>query len=182
MMETARFSSSGDLTEFCRYTLMVMVKNNSDRRQAGKERNMDTIGRREKAMALHGQGYNCAQSVVLAFEDLLPLDGETLARLSASFGGGIGGMREVCGAVSGMAMVLGFLYGNSDPKDRAAKGEHSARVQALAGKFRERNGEVVCKRLLGLEPVPGKELKKRPCGEYVGDAAEFLEEYISSHS
>ena len=133
-------------------------------------------------MALHRQGYNCSQSVVLAFEDLLPLDQEPLANLSSSFGGGIGGMREVCGAVSGMAMVLGFLYGNADPADRAAKGEHNARIQELAGKFRDRNGEIVCKRLLGLEPVPGKELKKRPCGEYVGDAAEFLEEYISAHS
>ena len=133
-------------------------------------------------MALFREGYNCAQSVVLAYEDLLPLDRETLAKLSASFGGGISGMREVCGAVSGMAMVLGFLYGNSDPSDRVAKGEHYARVQELAGKFRERNGEIVCKRLLGLEPVPGRELKKRPCGEYVGDAAEFLAEYISSHS
>ncbi len=143
---------------------------------------MEESSRREKAMALHRQGYNCAQSVVLAYEDLLPLDQETLTKLSSSFGGGIGGMREVCGAVSGMAMVLGFLYGNADPVDRAAKGEHNARIQELAGKFRERNGEIVCKRLLGLEPVPGKELKKRPCGEYVGDAAEFLEEYISAHS
>ncbi len=143
---------------------------------------MEESSRREKAMALHRQGYNCAQSVVLAYEDLLPLDQETLTKLSSSFGGGIGGMREVCGAVSGMAMVLGFLYGNADPVDRAAKGEHNARIQELAGKFRERNGEIVCKRLLGLEPVPGKELKKRPCGEYVGDAAEVLEEYISAHS
>lgn len=143
---------------------------------------MESETRREKAMALHRQGYNCAQSVVLAYEDLLPLDKEALAKLSSSFGGGIGGLREVCGAVSGMAIVLGFLYGNADPADRAAKGEHNARIQELAGKFRERNGEIVCKRLLGLEPVPGKELKKRPCGEYVGDAAEFLEEYISAHS
>ena len=143
---------------------------------------MDIASRREKAMALHKEGYNCAQAVVLAFEDLLALDRETLAKLSSSFGGGIGGMREVCGTVSGMAMVLGFLYGNSDPSDRTAKAEHSARVQALAGKFRERNGDIVCRRLLGLEPVPGKTLKKRPCGEYVGDAAEFLEEYISANS
>ena len=143
---------------------------------------MDTASRREKAISLHSEGYNCAQAVVLAFEDLLPLDRETLAKLSSSFGGGIGGMREVCGTVSGMAMVLGFLYGNSVPSDRAAKAEHSARVQELAGKFRERNGDIVCRRLLGLEPVPGKTLKKRPCSEYVGDAAEFLEEYISAIS
>ena len=143
---------------------------------------MEEVSRREKAMALHREGYNCAQAVVLAFEDLLPADHETLAKLSSSFGGGIGGMREVCGTVSGMAMVLGFLYGNPVPGDRAAKAEHSARVQELAGKFRERNGDIVCRRLLGLEQVPGQALKKRPCGEYVGDAAEFLEEYISSHS
>lgn len=143
---------------------------------------MENVSRREKAMALFREGYSCAQSVVLAYEDLLPLDRETLAKLSASFGGGIGGLREVCGTVSGMAMVLGFLYGNADPTDRTAKSEHYARVQELAGKFRERNGEIICKRLLGLEPVPGRELKKRPCSEYVGDAAEFLAEYISAHS
>lgn len=143
---------------------------------------MENTSRREKAMTLHSEGYNCAQSVVLAFEDLLPLDKESLAKLSSSFGGGIGGMREVCGAVSGMAMVLGFLYGNRVPGDRVSKAEHNSRVQELAGKFKERNGEIVCRRLLGLEPVAGKELKKRPCGEYVGDAAEFLEEYISANS
>ena len=143
---------------------------------------MENKSRREKAMALHGEGYNCAQSVMLAFEDMLPLDRQTLAKLSSSFGGGIGGMREVCGAVSGMAMVLGFLYGNFIPGDKASKAEHSARVQELAGKFRERNGDIICRRLLGLETVPGKELRKKPCGEYVGDAAEFLEDYISSQS
>ena len=143
---------------------------------------MEELSRKEKALALFKQGYNCAQSVVLAFEDLLPADRETLARLSSSFGGGMGGMREVCGTVSGMAMVLGFLYGNSVPGDRAAKAEHAARVQELAGKFRGRNGDIICKRLLGLESVPGKTLVKRPCSEYVCDAAEFLEEYISAHS
>lgn len=143
---------------------------------------MESNTRREKAMALHREGYNCAQAVVLAFEDMLPADKETLAKLSSSFGGGIGGMREVCGTVSGMAMVLGFLYGNSDPGDRTAKSAHNARVQELARRFRERNGDIVCRRLLGLEPVPGKTLQKRPCSEYVGDAAEFLEEYISANS
>ena len=151
-------------------------------RFAGKGDIMENTSRREKAMALHREGYNCAQAVVLAFADMLPLDNKTLAKLSSSFGGGIGGMREVCGTVSGMAVVLGFLYGNPDPRDRIAKSEHNARIQELTGEFRERNGDIVCRRLLGLEAVPGKELKKRPCGEYVGDAAEFLEEYISAHS
>ena len=143
---------------------------------------MENVSRREKAVALHAEGYNCAQSVVLAFEDLLPAERDTLAGISSSFGGGIGGMREVCGAVSGMAMVLGFLYGSPVPGDKAAKADHNARIQSLTGEFRERIGDIICRRLLGLEAVPGQALNKKPCAEYVGDAAEILEKYISSHS
>ena len=112
-----------------------------------------------QAMANFLAGYNCSQSVVLAFADLLPVDAASLSRLSCSFGGGIGRLREVCGAVSGAMMVLGLLYGYDGPETGAVKAEHYARVQALAHSFEAQYGSIVCRELLGLNlkhdvPVP----------------------------
>lgn len=145
----------------------------------------------QKAMALFKEGYNCSQSVFLAFEDVHHMDREIAARLASSFGGGLGRMREVCGAVSGMAMVAGLLLGYDSPTDYEGKTEHYARIQELAGKFTEANGSIVCKELLGLEQkgdshVPEKRTEeyyqKRPCGEMVGIAAAILEEYLNQSS
>ncbi len=141
----------------------------------------------EKAKALFEQGYNCAQAVVLAFGDRTGIAPETAAMLASSFGGGIGRLREVCGAVSGMCMVIGLLYGCSDPKDGTAKKEHYERIQLLAQKFRDENGSIICRELLGLgkgpdSPVPEARTaayyRKRPCGEMVACAAAITEEYI----
>lgn len=146
--------------------------------------------RREKAMALFEEGYNCAQSVVLAFADLHGLDEKTAARLSSSFGGGMGRLREVCGAVSGMFMTLGLLYGYDNPKASEEKAELYAQVQALAADFEKENKAIVCRELLGLsvqkeEPMPEARTKeyykKRPCKELVGDAADILEQFIAEH-
>ncbi len=140
--------------------------------------------RKERAMDYFTRGYNCAQSVVLAYADELDLDETTLAKLSSSFGGGVGRMREVCGAVSGMAIVLGLLDGYDDPADNAAKAAHYARIQAAAKEFEAENGSIVCRELLGLSqkhdaPSPSVRsadfYKKRPCKELVGMAAEILE-------
>lgn len=132
------------------------------------------------------QGYNCAQSVVMAFGDLTGLTAEQGARVASSFGGGLGRMREVCGAVSGMAIVLGILYGYDDPRDVTGKKEHYALVQRLAGRFREANGSIVCRELLGdngairsaPDPRTAEYYRKRPCPELVGMAAEILDEEI----
>lgn len=146
---------------------------------------MDT--HREKATAYFLEGYNCAQSVLLAFCDDLNLDEEMAARLTSSFGGGMGRLREVCGAVSGMFLAAGLLYGYSDPKDTAGKKAQYERVQKLAREFSARNGSIVCRELLGLDhhtdaPTPSARTpeyyKKRPCAELVGDAAEILAQMI----
>ncbi len=146
--------------------------------------------RREQAMALFEKGYNCAQAVVLAFADLHGLDQTTAAALSSSFGGGMGRLREVCGAVSGMFLTAGILYGYDDPGASEEKAEHYARIQELAAEFEKRNGSIVCRELLGSgrkrdEPTPeartAEYYKKRPCKELVGDAAEILEGYIKEH-
>ena len=146
--------------------------------------------RRERAVSAFMQGYNCAQSIVLAFADLLPVDEAALSRLSSSFGGGMGRLREVCGAVSGMFMVVGLLYGYDGPETGKIKAEHYARIQELAHRFEEKNGSIVCRELLGLTvrrdvPVPeartAEYYKKRPCPEIIGEAAEILEQFINEN-
>ena len=148
------------------------------------------MSKREIAMDYFTRGYNCAQSVVLAFAEETGQDPATLARLSSSFGGGLGRLREVCGAVSGMAIVAGLLYGYDDPETGAAKAAHYARIQALAGAFEAENGSIICRELLGLsqkrdDPAPSARgadfYKKRPCRELVGMAADILERYIDEN-
>jgi C_GCAxxG_C_C family probable redox protein len=145
------------------------------------------MNRKEKAMALFESGYNCAQSVVLAFSDLTDADEKMLARLSSSFGGGMGRLREVCGAVSGAFMVLGLLYGYDGAETGAKKAEHYMMIQHFAERFSNETGSIVCRELLGLDkkkdsPIPDKRTaeyyKKRPCKELVGLSAEILEEMI----
>ena len=146
--------------------------------------------RGEKAEALFLEGYNCAQAVVIAFEDLHGLDRETAAKLASSFGGGMARLREVCGSVSGMFMVAGLLYGYDDPKAKEEKAEHYARIQKLAADFTAENGSIVCRELLGLTekkqaPTPEERTaeyyKKRPCKSIIGMAAEIMDAYIKEY-
>lgn len=144
------------------------------------------MDRKEIAMQNFKEGYNCAQAVLLAYADLIDIDKESLAKIASSFGGGMGRLREVCGAVSGMFMVEGLLHGYSDPSAKDEKMAHYANLQALAAKFKEQNGSIVCRELLGgvqsTNPKPDERTpeyyKKRPCVELVGMAAEILEEYL----
>ncbi len=145
--------------------------------------------KKEKAMELFRQGYNCSQAVFGAFAEELGLDFETAVKISSSFGGGMGRMREVCGAVSGMFMAAGMKCGYSSPTDTASKTAHYKLIQDFAAEFRSQNGSIVCRELLGLEGsdnnyVPSERTKeyykKRPCAELVGDAAEILEKYFQS--
>ena len=97
------------------------------------------------------EGANCSQAVLAAFADELGITEEFAMRLASGFGGGMGRMREVCGAVSGMILVANILCGNGDKSDKKAKDAHYALIQKLAGKFREQNGSIICRELLGLE-------------------------------
>ncbi|MBE6849773.1 MAG: C_GCAxxG_C_C family protein [Ruminococcus sp.] len=143
----------------------------------------------DKARGLFKEGYNCSQAVLLAFSDVTGLDDNTALMLASSFGGGMGRLREVCGAVSGMFMVIGILCGYSSPADHAEKTAHYERIQELAAQFREKNGSIICRELLGLgsgadSPVPEHRTqayyRKRPCAEIVADAAEITELYLRS--
>ncbi|MDE7362555.1 MAG: C-GCAxxG-C-C family protein [Oscillospiraceae bacterium] len=136
------------------------------------------------------RGYNCTQAVAVAFTEELGLDKDTAARLSCGFGGGMGRLREVCGTFSGVVMVLSWLYGYSEPKDLAAKKELYEKIRALAAKFREDNGSIICRELLGLdkaeesatpEPRTPEYYKKRPCPELCRYAANILEEFIKEN-
>lgn len=143
--------------------------------------------RKEKAMQNFLDGYNCSQSIILAFEDLIDMDIETALKVASPFGGGMGRLREVCGSVSGMFMVMGFLYGYNQPDDYNRKKELYEHIQELARRYEEANGSIICRDLLGLsvkkeEATPEKRTeeyyKKRPCKEKIGSAAEILEEYL----
>jgi len=136
--------------------------------------------RSDTARALHKSGYNCAQSVFAAFADEFGMDMDTALRISSSFGGGFGKLGEVCGAFSAMAMILGMREGHIDPSIPASKMEHYARVRALAEKFKEEHGSIVCRELLaGVEvetPEGIKTIKKRPCNDIVALAAAMMEQ------
>ena len=142
-----------------------------------------------KAAELFLNGSNCTQAVVLAFSDITEMDDRTAARFSSAFGGGMGRMREVCGAVSGMLMVLGLLYGYEDPGEGDCNKKALYRdVQDLAGKFREEVGSIICREILknppsDPNPTPrtAEFYKKRPCARMVMTAARILDAYIAEH-
>lgn len=142
----------------------------------------------EKAVQAFIDGANCAQSVVVAFHEEIGMDQSDALRLASSFGGGIGRLREVCGAVSGMLMVYGMLHGYDDIKDADAKKAHYTNVQALVSRFRDVHGSFICRELLNLQagenasPTPSERNEKfyhaRPCAAYVATAARLLDEIL----
>lgn len=142
-----------------------------------------------KAAELFAQGCNCAQSVVVAFCDVTGLEPDYAARLSSSFGGGMGRLREVCGAVSGMLLVVGLLYGYDQPgPEDIHKKEHYALVQALAGEFRDAFGTIICRELLDNPPSDPNPTPRtadfyqtRPCARFVAEAARILDAYMEAH-
>lgn len=145
------------------------------------------MNRRELAERYFVEGYNCTQATVLAFEDMFDIPREQLLRISSSFGGGMGRLREVCGAVSGMFFVAGAITGYSEPGDVQQKAKHYATIQALAAKFRETHGSIICRELLGAklastDPTPEARTpeyyKTRPCARLAGDCAQILCEYF----
>ncbi len=149
----------------------------------------DPRERAARARSLFLEGYNCTQSVVLAYADLFPdLSAEQLAALAAPLGGGVSRLREICGAVSGMALVAGRICPNPRPKDQPAKAACYTLVQDFAEAFRASNGAIVCRELLGLgerqsSPVPSERTpeyyRKRPCPDLVADAARIVAERLN---
>ena len=148
------------------------------------------MSRGDTAKKLFLSGYNCAQSVVMSFEDMLGYDNKTIALIAQPFGGGIAGMREVCGTVSGMAIVIGILFGGDNPNDRLKRRDIYKRVQEVSQQFEKDNGSLICRELLGMTKLGTSKgaphdrpqnFKKRPCPELAKYAADILESYIEEH-
>ena len=140
----------------------------------------DIEKRVERARELFHQGFNCSQAVFASCADLYGIEDEALAlRLSASFGGGIGRMRQTCGAACGMFLLAGLQNGSAVPGDAEGKKQNYALVQNLAEKFKKENGSLICAELLGIvskpeDPTPAARTEayyqKRPCAEMVASA------------
>jgi C_GCAxxG_C_C family probable redox protein len=115
------------------------------------------------------------------------MDETTARNISACFGGGLGRQREICGAVSAMCMMFSLKYAPKDPTDHSQKTLFYARVQELCNRFKEENGSIICRELLGQPPTPinpeperrtAQYYKARPCPDKVKSAADILEKYL----
>lgn len=144
----------------------------------------------DKARELFMRGCNCAQASFCSFCDVTGMDEKLALRLSSSFGGGMGRLREVCGALSGIFMAAGILYGYDNLEDKSLKTAHHERIQELARRFSQENGSILCRELLGLkerhsQPEPEDRTKdyyaRRPCPGLVEGAARILDQYIKEH-
>jgi len=148
----------------------------------------DLDARIAHAVELFKSGFNCSQSVVCAFADLYGFTEEQALRMSASFGGGIGRMRQTCGAACGLFLLAGLETGCTNPSDREGKAANYAVVQELAERFRQVNGSLICAELLGLKkenatpPTPeartAQYYAKRPCAKMVEEAARIWVEWL----
>ena len=140
----------------------------------------------ESAVSLFKGGFVCSQAILSTYGPGLGLDEETALKLSAGFGGGMGRMGDICGAVTGAFMVIGLKYGNAKAEESEAKEKNYATVREFAGRFGSRNGSIVCRNLLdcdistaeGLALAREKNLFETICTKLVRDAAEILEELI----
>ena len=141
-----------------------------------------------KAAELFLSGYNCAQAVAVAFTDVTGLTEQQAGKMASAFGGGRGGMREVCGAVSGMLMVLSYVYGYDTPGDDVSKKRLYGQVQELAAAFRAENGSIICREILknppsdpNPKPRTAEFYAKRPCAKMVMTAARLLEQFMEEN-
>lgn len=150
----------------------------------------DLEARVQRAVDFFMQGYGCCQAVVAAFADMYGLDEAMAKRLAAGFGGGVGRMRMMCGAVSGIVMLVGLDCGQTDGDDRDGKSACYKVVQELLAKSKEQNGSIICAEILGLKgcekaqssyvasPRTAEYYKSRPCAAKVESAARIFAEYL----
>lgn len=149
---------------------------------------MEKIDRKQLAHDYFKQGYNCAQAVILAFEDVLKLDKDLLCKMSVAFGGGFGRTRNMCGAVSSMGMIIG-LVGEVSDTPTTDKTDAYKSVQAVVAQFKEKNGTINCGELLknvkqvteGYVPQirNAEYYNSRPCVKFVLDSVEIIENFLS---
>ncbi|MGL4410660.1 MAG: C-GCAxxG-C-C family protein [Bacteroidales bacterium] len=142
----------------------------------------------KKAIDLFNEGYNCSQAVVVAYSDLYGLDSKLAKSISHSFGGGLGRMREVCGAISGLSMLLGLEHPVDEANDMDARTRNYAEVQRASSLFKEKHQTIICRELLKTlkpsnNPTPSERndyyYSIRPCGRFVEDAARIFGNMIN---
>ena len=149
------------------------------------------MSRAERAKEYFLQGYACSQAVALAFQDVMGVDENTICKLMLPFGGGMGRLRLTCGAVSGMAAVIGAVFAEAENSPENKKRTYAI-VQELCGKFKEENGSLICGELLSGMKLPvevggaaeartQEYYKKRSCAELVACATSILEEYLKEN-
>lgn len=152
-----------------------------------REREKTMKSRVEEAVQTFEAGFGCAQAVFATYADLFGMERETALKLASPLGGGVGRMREICGTVSGMALLTGLKEGNTDPKDNAGKERIYTLVREMSDLFREENGAIVCKELLGKrireqsarpEERTPEYYAGRPCSRLVASAAKIVEEVL----
>lgn len=149
----------------------------------------DSLNRINKCIELFMSGYGCCQSVVGGFADIYGLSPRQAMQIASGFGGGVGRMRMMCGAVSGLVILAGLSDGQTEADDRAGKAHCYKIVQELLNCFKERNGSLICAELLGLKgcvarttPIPDQRnahyYATRPCASKVESAAQIFAEYL----
>ena len=152
----------------------------------------DIDARVQRAVDNFMAGYGCCQSVLAAFSDLYGLNETMAKRIAAGFGGGVGRMRMMCGAVSGIVMLVGLDCGQTEGSDREGKSACYKVVQDLLAKSKEENGSIICAEILGIEGYKKAEssyvasartaeyYKTRPCAAKVESAARIFADYLKS--
>ena len=147
----------------------------------------EIMNRADRAEELFRMGYNCCQSTIGAFIDVTGLDLDEAMKIASPFGAGFGKLREVCGAVTGMCMVLSYKKGYNDPNDREGKIELYKTIQDMCKEFKDKMGSCICRELLNLkegEDLPEPAIrdenyyKSRPCVNACRVAAEVVEKYL----
>jgi C_GCAxxG_C_C family probable redox protein len=144
------------------------------------------MNKAETVVACFKEGFACSQAILVAYAQAFGMDRETALRVAGGFGGGMGGMGEACGAVTGAFMVLGLKYGRTDSADKAAKAKTYAAVQKFANRFKARHGSILCRDLIGcdlstpagVQAAREKNLFATVCVDMVRSAAEILEEIL----
>jgi C_GCAxxG_C_C family probable redox protein len=142
--------------------------------------------RSEKALQLYSDGFNCAQSVITSFADVLGVNEETAKRMSAGFGGGMGRLQETCGAATGAFMVIGFLRGKYKEGDDESNERTNKLIQEFSKRFTEAHGSVNCKALInfdigneeGLKEAKEADVFNKKCSYFVKTAVELLEDIL----
>lgn len=144
------------------------------------------MNRAELAVSIFKEGFNCSQAVLSAYAEKLGLERELALKISGAFGGGMGRMGEICGAVTGAFMVIGLKYAKTRVEDEEKKEKAYNLVREFVRRFKNKNGSIVCKELLGFDistPEGMKQIKERNlfsvlCPKFVQDSAEILEEIL----